>query len=414
MSKPFTKEMKADYTLLIPSMVQPHFNITKHVFTNHGYKVEILDNTGENVIREGLRYVHNDICYPAQLVIGQLIDAVKHGGYDPNKVALVISQTGGGCRASNYFFLLEKALRNLGWEHIPIISLNLKGMEKSPGFRLTPTMLLQAYSSFLYADTLMALANQVRPYEVERGAADALVEVWSETLGKRFEENHGYFGRAMKRNFQAICRDFAAIEVEKTPKVKVGIVGEIYMKYAPLGNNDLQAFLEAEGCEVLVPSVMGFLYYGLDNGRTDQAYYGGRFFSSKGTQLLLSYLLRIERVARRAMQEAGFTVPLAYPEMRKLNEGLIDYGVKMGEGWLLTGEMLDLIHSGYPNIVCTQPFGCLPNHICAKGMIRAVTERAPEANIVAIDYDPSAPRVNQENRIKLMLSIAQERLEASL
>jgi predicted nucleotide-binding protein (sugar kinase/HSP70/actin superfamily) len=197
-----------------------------------------------------------------------------------------------------------------------------------------------------------------------------------------------------------------------TPKVKVGIVGEIYMKYAPLGNNDLQAFLEEQGCEVFVPSVMGFFYYGMDNATTDRAYYGGRYFISKFTRFILRQLYKVERMAREAMLDTGaFTVPMPYTEMKALNKGFIDYGVKMGEGWLLTAEMLDLIHMGYPNIVCTQPFGCLPNHICAKGMIREVTERESEANIVAIDYDPSAPRVNQENRIKLMLAIAKERLD---
>ena len=191
----------------------------------------------------------------------------------------------------------------------------------------------------------------------------------------------------------------------------MGIVGEIYMKYAPLGNNDLQAFLEEQGCEVFVPSVMGFLYYGFDNAVTDRSYYGGRHVISAVTRLVLHLLFKVERMAREAMLESGsFVVPMPYREMKKLNEGLIDYGVKMGEGWLLTAEMLDLVHLGYPNIVCTQPFGCLPNHICAKGMIRAVTEREPAANIVAIDYDPSAPRVNQENRIKLMLAIAAERM----
>ena len=412
MSAVFTKEMKKEYTLLIPNMVQPHINLTKEVFVNHGYKVAVLDNMGPNVIREGLRYVHNDICYPAQLVIGQLIDAVKNGGYDQNKVALIISQTGGGCRASNYYFLLQKALEKCNMAHVPVISLNLKGMEKSPGFTITPFMLLQTYSGFVYGDTLMTLANQVRPYEVHKGEADALVKKWTDYLGERFARNRGYIGWAMKRNLKAICNEFAAIERVMTPKVKVGIVGEIYMKYAPLGNNDLQAFLEEQGCEVFVPSVMGFFYYGMDNATTDRAYYGGRYFISKFTRFILRQLYKVERMAREAMLDTGaFTVPMPYTEMKALNKGFIDYGVKMGEGWLLTAEMLDLIHMGYPNIVCTQPFGCLPNHIGAKGMIREVTERESEANIVAIDYDPSAPRVNQENRIKLMLAIAKERLD---
>lgn len=413
MSTVFTKAMKKDYTILIPNMSPIHFNIVKEVFANHGYNVVLLENQGPNVIREGLRYVHNDICYPAQLVIGQLIDALKHGNFDTNKVALVITQTGGGCRASNYIFLLRKALEKCHLGHIPVISLNLKGLEKNPGFKLTFFMLLQAYSAFIYGDLLMALSNQVRPYEVNKGEADALVATWTRYLSDRFANNRGYIGWAMKRNLNEICRQFAAIEVRKEEKIKVGIVGEIYMKYSPLGNNNLQAYLEQQGCEVMVPSMMGFLYYGADNAITDKAYYGGRRISSIVTQLILKQLFKVETMVREAMAKTGkFTVPIPYTEMKKLTEGLIDYGVKMGEGWLLTAEMLDLVHAGYTNIVCTQPFGCLPNHISAKGMIRAVTERAPEANIVPIDYDPSATHVNQENRIKLMLSIARENLDS--
>ncbi len=412
MSTQFTKEMKKDYTILIPNMSPIHFTIAKEVFSNHGYKVVLLNNQGPNVIREGLRYVHNDICYPAQLVIGQLIDAVKHGGYDTNKVALVISQTGGGCRASNYLFLLRKALVKCGLSHIPVISLNLKGMEKNPGFKITPFMLLQTYSAFIYGDLLMALSNQVRPYEIEKGAADNLVEKWTVYLSHCFAHNRGYIGWAMKRNLNRICDDFAAIETRKEERIKVGIVGEIYMKYSPLGNNHLQEYLEEQGCEVMVPSMMGFLYYGADNAIIDRKYYGRRFLSATITQFVLHQLYKVEKMSRQAMMRSGkFTVPIPYTEMKKLDEGLLDYGVKMGEGWLLTAEMLDLVHSGYTNIVCTQPFGCLPNHISAKGMIRAVSERSKDANIVPIDYDPSATKVNQENRIKLMLAIAREKLQ---
>lgn len=414
MATPFTKAMKKDYTILIPNMSPIHFDLVKEVFINHGYKAVLLENQGPNVIREGLRYVHNDICYPAQLVIGQLIDALKSGLYDVNKTALVISQTGGGCRASNYLFLLRKALKRLGMEQIPVISLNLKGMEKNPGFKLTPFMLLQAFAGFVYGDLLMTLSNQVRPYEVTKGEADALVKKWKTYLADRFANNKGYIGWAMKRNLMAIADEFSQIEIKKTEKIKVGIVGEIYMKYAPLGNNNLQQFLEDQGCEVMVPSMMGFLYYGVDNAVTDRKYYGGRFFSAHLSQFLMKQLFKIERMSLDAIRKQGkFIVPSTYLEMKKLNEGILDYGVKMGEGWLLTAEMLELVHIGYKNIVCTQPFGCLPNHICAKGMIRTVTEKAPDANIVPIDYDPSATHVNQENRIKLMLAIAKEKLEST-
>ena len=412
MAVSFTKAMKDEYTILIPNMSPVHFTLVKEVFINHGYKAVLLDNQGPNVIREGLRYVHNDICYPAQLVIGQLIDALKSGLYDVDKTALVISQTGGGCRASNYIFLLRKALKRCGMEQVPVISLNLKGMENHPGLKLTPFMLLQAYAGFVYGDLLMTLANQVRPYEISKGDADALIEKWIAYLSKKFANNSGYIGWAMRRNLNAIAREFAQIPIKREEKIKVGIVGEIYMKYSSLGNNNLQQFLEDQGCEVMIPSMMGFLYYGADNAITDRKYYGGRFFSSHITQLGLKLLFMVERMSLEAIRRQGcFVVPSTYLEMRKLNEGILDYGVKMGEGWLLTAEMLDLVHMGYKNIVCTQPFGCLPNHICAKGMIRTVTEKAPDANTVPIDYDPSATHVNQENRIKLMLAIAREKME---
>lgn len=410
----FTKAMKKEYTILIPNMSPVHFTLVKEVFINHGYKAILLENQGPNVIREGLRYVHNDICYPAQLVIGQMIDALKSGLYDVDKTALVISQTGGGCRASNYIFLLRKALKRCGMEQIPVISLNFKGMEKNPGMKLTPLMLLQAYAGFIYGDLLMTLSNQTRPYEVSKGESNALVDKWIAYLSKKFANNSGYIGWAMKSNLNTIAKEFAQIKLNKVEKIKVGIVGEIYMKYAPLGNNNLQQFLEDQGCEVMVPSMMGFLYYGSDNAIMDRKYYGGRFFSSHFTQFLMKLLFMVERMSLDAMKKQGcFTVPSTYLEMKKLNEGILDYGVKMGEGWLLTAEMLELVHIGYKNIVCTQPFGCLPNHICAKGMIRTVTEKAPDANIVPIDYDPSATHVNQENRIKLMLAIAKEKLEIS-
>ncbi|HKL56758.1 MAG TPA: 2-hydroxyglutaryl-CoA dehydratase [Sphaerochaeta sp.] len=414
MAVSFTKAMKKEYTILIPNMAPLHFALVREVFINHGYKAVLLDNQGPNVIREGLRYVHNDICYPAQLVIGQMIDALKSGLYDVNKTALIISQTGGGCRASNYIFLLRKALKRCGMEQVPVISANLKGMEDHPGFKLTPFMLLQAYAAFVYGDLLMTLANQVRPYELTKGDTDALVEKWITYLSKKFANNSGYIGWAMKRNLNAIAKEFAQIPIQRVEKIKVGIVGEIYMKYSSLGNNSLQQFLEDQGCEVMIPSMMGFLYYGADNAITDRKYYGGRFLSSHFTQFVMKLLFMVEKMSLEAIRKQGcFTVPSTYLEMRQLNEGILDYGVKMGEGWLLTAEMLELVHIGYKNIVCTQPFGCLPNHICAKGMIRTVTEKAPDANIVPIDYDPSATHVNQENRIKLMLAIAKEKMETS-
>lgn len=408
----FTREMKKDYTILIPNMASIHFTIIKHVFTNHGYKVVLLDSTGPTIAQEGLKYVHNDICYPAMLVIGQMIDALHSGKFDLDKTALVITQTGGGCRASNYLALLRKALVRANMPQIPVISLNLKGLEKSPGFKLSLPMLAQAFSAIIYGDLIMLLSNQTRPYEDTSGETDALVDAWTERLGRMFRSNSGFFGLSLKRNLTAIADDFAAIPITHVPKPRVGIVGEIYMKFAPLGNNNLEKFLLDEGCEVMVPGLLGFIFYGASNSGHDREYYGGRFLSTLVLNWGLKRLERIEAMSIRTVKKhKHFQAPVPFRELQEYNDGVIGFGCKMGEGWLLTAEMLELAQNGFPNIVCTQPFGCLPNHICGKGMFRAVKEKVPDANIVAIDYDPSAPSVNQENRIKLMLAVAREELE---
>ena len=413
MSQPFTKEMRKDYTLLAPDMLPIHFALEREIFANHGYHTEVLDNRGPNVIREGLRYVNNDICYPAQLVIGQFIDALKSGRWDTRKVALLITQTGGGCRASNYLFLLKKALAACGFDYVPVISLNFKGMDENPGFKLTPLMVAQAYAAAVYGDLIMTVANQTRPYETHKGDTDALIQRWVKIMGAKYKSNHGYFGRHMDENFRQIVDEFAAIPVKRVPKIKVGIVGEIYMKYSDLGNNQLQKFLEENGCEVMIPNVMNFFYYGFDNARLDRKYYGHLFLQSVITQRVLKFFYKGEKKMIDAIKRHDcYIAPAPYLKEKEYDRDLLDYGVKMGEGWLLTAEMMELVHLGYSNIICTQPFGCLPNHIVAKGMVHAVREKVPDANIVPIDYDPSASHVNQENRIKLMLAIAKERLDA--
>lgn len=415
MSIPFTADMKKDYTLLVPNMLPVHFSIIKEIFTNHGYKIDVLDNDGPNVIREGMRYVHNDICYPAQLVIGQFLDALSSGKYDTHKVALLLSQTGGGCRASNYIYLLKKALDAAKMPYIPVISVDFKGLDENPGFKLTPIMIGQGYAGALYGDLIMCVSNQVRPYELHKGDTRKTMDKWVAILAERFKKNRHYWGKYMTRNFQEIVRDFAAIPVRKTPKIKVGIVGEIYMKYSRLGNNNLQQFLEDNGCEVMIPSLMNFFYYGFDNAHLDRKYYGHLFWQSFMTQWLMRhFFLKGEKKMLDAIRQGGFVTPTPYRKEKALDKGVLDYGVKMGEGWLLTAEMLELVNLGYKNIICTQPFGCLPNHIVAKGMIHTVRSLAPDSNIVPIDYDPSASHVNQENRIKLMLAVARENLDKEL
>ncbi len=407
----FTKEMRRDYTILIPMMAPIHFELIKNVFANSGYNVELLDNTGPEVVLQGLKYVHNDTCYPALLVIGQMIDALSSGKYDLDRTALIITQTGGGCRASNYIHLLRKALVKAGYEKVPVVSLNLSGLEKNSGFKLTLPMLRKLIVSLVYGDALMLLSNQVRPYELEIGESDALVARWIQTLTSLYNRGKAMSVREMKENLDRITSDFAAISVYKRNIVKVGVVGEIYVKYSGLGNNNLEAFLAQQNCEVMVPGIMSFMLFKTDNRLEDIKLYGGSKIKYAVIKAFMDYLLKMEAALIDAVKKyPQFLAPSSYHHTKSLVEGVIGYGSKMGEGWLLTAEMLELVELGYENIVCTQPFGCLPNHICGKGMIRSIRAIDERANIVPIDYDPSATRVNQENRIKLMLSVAREQL----
>ena len=406
----FTKEMKQEYTLLMPQMLPVHFGMFRQLLVLEGYKVDMLTTNHRGIVDEGLKYVHNDTCYPALLVIGQLIDAVKHGGYDPHKVALLITQTGGGCRASNYIHLLRKALVKAGYPQIPVASLNFSGLEKDSGFQMTLPLARRAVACIFYGDMLSALRNQIAPYENEPGAADRMVDRWVERLGRVILADKGYTAREMKHTFPLIAKDFATIPVTRVPKVKVGVVGEIYVKYSPLGNNDLQKFLESQDCEVNFPGLMGFCQYCIFNMGEDHTLYGGKLTTKLVTDQLLNYLDGIERAMLKATADAGFYAPGPFKELIEKPEGVISLGAKMGEGWLLTAEMIELVQGGYGNIVCAQPFGCLPNHIVGKGMVNKIRALYPAANITPIDYDPSATKVNQENRIKLMLAVAKERL----
>ena len=407
----FTKEMKKEYTILMPGMLPIHFSLLRELLVLYGYRVELLDYTGPEVIDTGLKYVHNDICYPAQLVIGQFIHALQSGKYDLNKTALFITQTGGGCRASNYIHLLRKGLKAVGMEQVPVISVNLSGMEKNPGFKLTlPLMLKMIYCCF-YGDLLMLLANRCRAYEVNKGETDRLVKQWQEKLISEISNPMNLRYAYVKQNFSRIAADFARIELKLEPKVRVGIVGEIYIKYAPLGNNHLEEFLESENCEVIIPGLMDFISFKADNRYSDAELYGGRKIARMVSKLLIDKLDIVKTDMRKAVSAyPQFEAPNSFSHLKELVKGYVGYGNKMGEGWLLTGEMIELIHENVPNIVCTQPFGCLPNHVAGKGMIRLIKKNNPPANIVAIDYDPGSTKVNQENRIRLMLSNAREQM----
>lgn len=408
----FTKEMKKQgYNILVPMMAPIHFKMIEKAFRENGYHLVLLYNSSRAVVEEGLKYVHNDTCYPALLVIGQMIDALNSGDYDVNRTALMITQTGGGCRASNYIHLLRKALKKAGYEQVPVISLNISGLESSEGFKLTPKIGISFMAGIVYGDVLMLLHNQTRSYEINPGESAALVETWTDKIVAQLSGGKGWRMKDVKANLAAITADFAKIPVKRTPKVKVGVVGEIYVKYSSLGNNNLEDFLIAENCEVCVPGIMGFALFKVDNRLEDIKLYGGKYAKKVIVTFLMDYLTKLEDVIVEAVEKhPQFMPPARYSHIKKLVDGFIGYGNKMGEGWLLTAEMVELVDSGFENIVCTQPFGCLPNHICAKGMIGKIRDSYQNSNIVPIDYDPSASPVNQENRIKLMLAVAKERL----
>ena len=406
----FTSEMKKTHKILIPNMAPVQFRILAAAMEHQGYQVELLENCGSQVAELGLKYVHNDTCYPALLVIGQFLDALNSGKYDLDHTALIITQTGGGCRASNYIFLLRKALEKAGYGSIPVLSLNFSGLEKGNSLPMDLTFIRMALAAIYYGDLLVTLKAQTAPYETHPGDALALQEKWLDEICGWIRQGRGFSQKKMKAAMPRIAAEFAAIPVRRVPKVKVGVVGEIYVKYSPLGNNDLEEFLATQDCEVNLPGLMGFVQYCAYNPSETARLYGGSFLEKHVSDLILAYIGTMEKVIIKALRDNGYHAPLPFSELTKLTEGLISKGDKMGEGWLLTAEMAELIRAGYENIICAQPFGCLPNHICGKGMINKLRELYPEANITPIDYDPSATRVNQENRIKLMLAVARERL----
>lgn len=407
---PFTEEMKKEYTILVPNMLPRHFKLFLQVFKNYGYKLELLETSGHAIIEEGLKYVHNDTCYPAILVIGQFIDALKSGKYDVHKTALILFQTGGGCRASNYIFLLRKALERAGYGFVPVISFNLGGLEKHPGFKLTVPILHRLFYAIIYGDMLMTLVNQCKPYEINKGESERLADELTVLLAEKMQ-TEGISFKKVKQNCKMLLGRFAKIPRTDEKKVKVGVVGEIYVKYSPLGNNDLERFLTDEGAEVVVPGLLDFFMYCIVSNLTDIWLYGLNKLRRPILNFVFDYLVREQREIIELMTEDGnFTPPTPIKHTMSLIQDFMGFGTKMGEGWLLPAEMLELNDEGVHNIVCTQPFGCLPNHICGKGMMKPLKEKNPDMNIVAIDYDSGASRVNQENRIKLMLANAKAQL----
>ena len=403
----YTRRMKKEkYTILAPQMCPIHFDILEPVFKKYGYNVEILDNDNRNAIETGLQYVNNDACYPSIVTVGQIMEAVLSGRYDINKLAIIMTQTGGCCRASNYVSFIRRALDKVGYSHIPVISLNANGMEKNSGFNLTIPAILDAAHAIVYGDLLMRCLYRVRPYESIKGSANALYQSWREKC------IDSLVNKKSKYKYKQVCKqivaDFDSLPIiEDMKKPRVGVVGEILVKYMPLANNHLVDLLEKEGAEAVVPDLMDFLNYSLYNQQYKYKYYSTKKIAYIGSKLGLKAIRFLRKPAVKALEESKrFDAPVPIEEIGEMTKPFLSLGNQYGEGWFLTGEMVELLTSGTPNIVCIQPFACLPNHVVGKGVIKKLKEAYPYANIAAVDYDPGASEVNQLNRIKLMLSTA--------
>ena len=406
----FTKEMKKNYTILCPQMSPIHFDLIEPAVRSCGYNLEVLQNSDRTAIDTGLKYVNNDACYPSLIVVGQIMDALLSGKYDLEHTAVIMSQTGGGCRASNYIGFIRRALKRAGMPQIPVISLNANGMETNPGFKITLPLLTKAMQAVVYGDLFMRVLYATRPYEAKAGSANALHEKWKAICIKSLQK-HSLSMAEFNRNIRGIIHDFDELPRRDVQKPRVGIVGEILVKFSPLANNHVVELLEAEGAEAVMPDLLDFLLYCFYNSNFKADNLGGKRSTAHLCNMGISLLEYFRRTCRRELERSThFLPPARIQDLASMAKHYVSLGNQTGEGWFLTGEMLELIHSGTTNIICTQPFGCLPNHIVGKGVIKGLRASHPEANIIAVDYDPGASEVNQLNRIKLMLSTAQKNL----
>ena len=405
----FTIEMKKTHTLLAPQMSPIHFRFLEAALRASGFNLVVLPSDDRNAIEEGLKYVNNDACYPSIIVTGQIINALKSGKYDPDTTSALITQTGGGCRATNYVGFIRKALRDAEFPQVPVVPLSFQGFEKHPGMKLTLDTINRVLFAILYGDLLMRVLYRVRPYETIKGSANALYEKWSEKLVK--DVSNGSF-QLYKDNVQAIVRDFDNLEIRSVVKPKVGLVGEILVKFHPTANNNVVDVIENEGCEAVMPDLTDFFLYSSYNNIFKRKELGGSLKGAVTSKLIIEAIEIYRKAMRDALTESErFTPPSRIEALAEMTRDVVSIGNQTGEGWFLTGEMLELIHSGVENIVCMQPFACLPNHITGKGVIKKLREDNKNVNITAIDYDPGASEVNQLNRIKLMVSTAFRNME---
>lgn len=409
----FTKEMKKNYTILIPQMAPIHFELFEAVLKSEGYRVEVLKDCSMNTVEEGLKYVNNDACYPSILTTGQMIEALKSGKYDINKTALMISQTGGGCRATNYIGFIRKALKDAGFKNIPVISFSFAGLEKNPGFKINLSLLKKLAKAVIYGDLLQTVLHKNRAYEKNKGETNKLYKEWLEKCKNLSCKSTV---KEFNNSLYSIVNDFEKIELDTAiQKPKVGVVGEILIKYHPFGNNYTVDLLEKEGAEVVLPEFMGFIKYVLKNAPIrakilKQSKIKGDLFDT-----CINFIDFIEKDYKKALESSKkeYVKPCNINKLALEVEDILSPGNQTGEGWLLTAEILEFIQEDIPNIVCLQPFACLPNHIVGKGVIKAIRNEYKNANISAVDYDPGASKSNQVNRIKLLMTVAKDNLKAN-
>lgn len=410
----FTEEMRKQYTILCPQMSPLHFDLLEPAFRTAGYNIAVLGDDGHTAVDVGLKYVNNDACYPSLIVVGQIMNAVLSGKYDMTKTAILISQTGGGCRASNYIGFIRRALEKAGYSDVPVISINLSGMEKNPGFQLSLPLLQRGLYALIFGDIFMRCLYRTRPYEAVPGSANALHEKWKKNVIAFVSQSGPLSHRAYKKMCREIIREFDRLPLTDAVKPRVGIVGEILVKFLPDANNHLAELLEAEGAEAVVPDLTDFLLYTFYNQKFQVEHLGRKKRAKNIAGLGIRFFEWLRSAARDAFEQSSrFDPPPRIAQLADYAKDIVSLGNMTGEGWFLTGEMLELIHTGTYNIVCAQPFGCLPNHVVGKGVIKEIRKQHPLANIVAVDYDPGASEVNQLNRIKLMLSTAQKNLNAA-
>ena len=409
----FTEEMRKDYTILCPQMSPIHFNILEPAFNSEGYHLEILGNDNKDAVDVGLKYVNNDACYPSLMVVGQIMQALLSGKYDTHKTAVIMTQTGGGCRASNYIGFIRRALKKVGMEYVPVISLNLSGLESNPGFKITPKLALRVVFGAVFGDILMKCLYRMRPYEKVKGSANRLHKKW-EKICIDFVSGPKISFKKYKQICRTMIRDFDRLPITDEKKPRVGIVGEILVKFLPAANNHLAELLEREGAEAVCPDLIDFFMYSFYNANFKAEHLGTKKSTAALCNLGIKAINWLRSAASKEFAKSvHFTPPADIRDLAKYASPIVSVGNQTGEGWFLTGEMMELIHGGVMNIVCIQPFACLPNHIVGKGVIKAIRKEYPKANIVAVDYDPGASEVNQLNRIKLMLSTAVKNLHGS-